>query len=598
MPSEQQNKIENVVELRRAEFVASIEKKLSEARRLFSLRDYASCADLVQEVLGADPQNSKAKALLDLSSIKLSKRKLYKKIAEDPPSHSTAAGPDLEDTQATPYVAGGPRDSRPASETLAPQPALPSSTLPSAITSEPQAAGGRSLLSGSKMALPQDSVREKTISALVDLLKNKDAQLDDWRSNRQARISPTNPSSLLQSDAATPPVTVEKPTALSGVVPPRTTDQPPALAPLKDAQLDDWTSNRQARISPTAPSPLVQSEAVTPMVTVEKPTALTGVIPPRATDQPPGLAPLEANSDFVPGSLDDLFDVASQQSAQPHHPRTQPPVTLANTKPQKDLHFPTARSFPGEPSEPKQRPPVDLRTQPKQPEVNRQPPSAVEPPKKEDRKVSESLQAVPPPPPSVPVIPPAPPARQLKPPPDIHIFDQITTPRPIGHQQEVGHRVEGPTEAKKDSELQAGAIAQIKKHLYQEEYDLCARELERIRDLFPKSPEIQTFVENTSKRLVDLQRLKKFELRARDLMASAVAFYQEGKREEALIAVREILRVNPNHVQAREFVGFVERHQGKGPKKQPAIQKVRTCRSCGSEIDGVSQFCYYCGKQL
>jgi hypothetical protein len=97
---------------------------------------------------------------------------------------------------------------------------------------------------------------------------------------------------------------------------------------------------------------------------------------------------------------------------------------------------------------------------------------------------------------------------------------------------------------------------------------------------------------------VELQRIKKFEMQARDLMASAVAFYQEGKREEALIAVREILRVNPNHVQAREFVNFVERHQGKDRKKQPSIQKVRACRSCGSEVDAVSQFCYHCGKRL
>jgi len=127
---------------------------------------------------------------------------------------------------------------------------------------------------------------------------------------------------------------------------------------------------------------------------------------------------------------------------------------------------------------------------------------------------------------------------------------------------------------------------------------LCARDLARIRELFPQNSEIQAFVENTSKRLVELQRIKKFEVQARDLMASAVVLYQEGKREEALVAVREILRVNPNHVQAREFVSFVERHQGKGRKKQPTIQKVRACRSCGSEVDAVSQFCYHCGKKL
>jgi hypothetical protein len=197
--------------------------------------------------------------------------------------------------------------------------------------------------------------------------------------------------------------------------------------------------------------------------------------------------------------------------------------------------------------------------------------------------------------PATPLSPPVPQVIQL---PDIRIFDQIAEPHPLGSQKEVERKIEQRSEELKNSEIQAGAIAQIKKYLYQEEYDLCARDLARIRDLFPQNPEIQSFVENTSKRLVELQRIKKFEVQARDLMASAVAFYQEGKREEALIAVREILRVNPNHVQAREFVSFVERHQGKDRKKQPTIQKVRACRSCGSEVDAVSQFCYHCGKRL
>ncbi len=113
MPSDPQNKAErpdnNVVALHRAEFVASIDKKLSEARRFFSLRDYAACAELVQEVLAADPQNSKAKALLELSSIKLSKRRLYKKIADpDPPG--SLPGPDLRATPSTPPPAIGPAD--------------------------------------------------------------------------------------------------------------------------------------------------------------------------------------------------------------------------------------------------------------------------------------------------------------------------------------------------------------------------------------------------------------------------------------------------------------------------------------------------------
>jgi hypothetical protein len=199
---------------------------------------------------------------------------------------------------------------------------------------------------------------------------------------------------------------------------------------------------------------------------------------------------------------------------------------------------------------------------------------------------------------SAPPSEPSPTTPRVVQPTDIRIFDQITAPRPLEYQKEVERNIERRSEEIKNSGLQAGAVAQIKKYLYQEEYDLCARDLAKIRDLFPQNPEIQAFVENTSKRLVELQRIKKFEVQAKDLMASAVAFYQEGKREEALIAVREILRVNPNHVQAREFVSFVERHQGKDKKKQPTIQKVRACRSCGSEVDAVSQFCCNCGKRL
>jgi len=182
--------------------------------------------------------------------------------------------------------------------------------------------------------------------------------------------------------------------------------------------------------------------------------------------------------------------------------------------------------------------------------------------------------------------------------PDVRIFDQITQPSPISSQGKADRRIEPQTEEPRELDSPASAIAQIKKYLYQEEYDLCTRDLARIRERFPRNAEIQAFVENTSKRLAELQRLKKFEVQARELMASAVAFYQEGKREESLIAVRDILRVNPNHVQAREFVGFVERHRGRGRGKQPPIRNVRTCRSCGSEVDAVSQFCYRCGKRL
>ena len=81
-------------------------------------------------------------------------------------------------------------------------------------------------------------------------------------------------------------------------------------------------------------------------------------------------------------------------------------------------------------------------------------------------------------------------------------------------------------------------------------------------------------------------------------MATAVTFYQEGKLEEALIAAGEVLRVIPNHVQAREFVSFVERRHSKEKKKGVSIENVRYCKACGTTVDAISQFCYHCGKRL
>jgi hypothetical protein len=72
----------NVVPIRSGEDGTETEQKLAAARRLFSLHEYRLCEQVVQEVLAVDPHNSKAKALLELTSIKLSKRKLYKKMVD------------------------------------------------------------------------------------------------------------------------------------------------------------------------------------------------------------------------------------------------------------------------------------------------------------------------------------------------------------------------------------------------------------------------------------------------------------------------------------------------------------------------------------
>jgi hypothetical protein len=560
MPSDPHNKAErpdsNVVALHRAELVAAIEKKLSEARRFFSLHDYGSCEELVQEVLAADPQNSKAKALLDLSSIKLSKRKLYKKIAEPQPHGSPPSGPPLGNT--TPSVAAGLPDSQPAVETSRAQPEpLPSppNSSSSVIEAPPRRRRG---LPESAAGSPQDSMRERTISALVDLLKNKETTVQDWKGERQARTGPPTP--------------------------------PPPSAPPREPLVPVTVEGPPSSFASVQPSQPVPHQ------------------PPPSTSQQPLAPALEANRDFLPGSLNELFEAEPVKPAPP--PRVEPPPPVAPTRvtPQKNVPAPAALSSPPESSTEKTKAPQATRpvtptATPRQPEVSLLPPPLVSQPpapKKETvKKPLESSPVTPPVPPPVPsAAPPSPPTPRVIQLPDVRIFDQITAPRPLGYQKEVERKIEQRSDEPKNSEIQAGAIAQIKKYLYQEEYDLCARDLARIRDLFPQNPEIQAFVENTSKRLVELQRIKKFEVQARDLMTSAVAFYQEGKREEALVAVREILRVNPNHVQAREFVSFVERHQGKDRKKQPSIQKVRACRSCGSEVDAVSQFCYHCGKRL
>ena len=68
--------------IRSGEDGTETERKLVAARRLFSLHEYRLCEQAVQEVLAIDAHNSKAKALLELTSIKLSKRKLYKKMVD------------------------------------------------------------------------------------------------------------------------------------------------------------------------------------------------------------------------------------------------------------------------------------------------------------------------------------------------------------------------------------------------------------------------------------------------------------------------------------------------------------------------------------
>src|SRR5258706_9425182 len=290
MPSDPQNKAErpdgNVVPLHRAELVASIERKLSEARRFFSLRDYGSCEELVQEVLAADPQNSRAKALLDLSSIKLSKRKLYKKIAE---AQSPAVLPGTPDFESNVSTAPDPPESQPALEVSRVQSDLVSS--PPVAASVTLSSRRRRGLPESSADLPQDTIRERTISALVDLLKNKEMTPQDWQGDTQARtVSPMPP--------------------------------PPSVPPSELAK------------------PLVdeQQSSFFPNVHVSQPGPFT-------SDQPrsPGLV---ANRDFLPGSLDELFEAAPVPLVTPPRGEPRPPIARTGVVPQKNVPATAAESSP------------------------------------------------------------------------------------------------------------------------------------------------------------------------------------------------------------------------------------------------------------
>src|SRR5262245_15437016 len=436
MSSDPQNRPDsNVVALHRAEFVASLEKKLADARRFFSLHDYASCAELVQEVLAADPQNSKAKALLDLSSIKLSKRKLYQKIADPQPQSSLTGSPELRKTAEAPHLSAGSGSPEPKLEPTsalpAPPPAMP---LPSsAIIEEPPRQGRRGGLP-EPSPVPQDSMRERTISALVDLLQSKGATLQDWKDDRQSRTA-----------------------------------------------------------KPTATLPLSSSETVAPIALPSEPV-------PSGKPRPPVLS---ANRDFLPGSLNDLFDPEPEEPTPLPRVEPQPPAAPASAALQQEASAPVALSSPpgrGAPNphsirleEPTPLPPVEP-----QPPV----PVSVAPQQEAPAPValSSRLDRGVPNPNSILLVPPAeshgqpkagvqvpaslplPPTRteelakprpdsaagaplmpasappNMVPPLDIRIFDQITPPRPVGHHEEVERKIEQRSEETKNLEIQSVAI--------------------------------------------------------------------------------------------------------------------------------------------
>ena len=525
--SQNPNRSDNIVSLNRHEFVAELEKKLVEARRLFSLQDYRASEELVMEVLAADPQNSKAKALHDLAALKLSKRKLYQKMV----APEDKASAELTSTPA-----------RPGSNTLSspveqPSPEDPIHAAPvessTAIVDPPTRRRRIPASEHSEASVPVDTMRERTIAAMVELLKEKGKPAAGWKEIREAALHSESSAQTLPSQET---------------------------EPLPAAKADE---NQKVSHQP-------QIEARAP-------------------------------NDFFSGSLEELFasekvpspDVMARlQTFSPTEPiasprvqRPSPPLKSQTREPERPNQVPASPSvldsqrtsieFPGF------LPPSRQAHTPSPASVNPESPIPRLP--EQASHLDKALGF-----PQAPVV-------QL---PDVRLFDQITQPVRVDLQGALEENVAQQLDEPRHSETKDVSIAQIKKYLYQGEYDLCGRELARIRDRFPQSCEIHSFFENTSKRLTELQRVKAFEQQAKELMASAVSFYQEGKFEEALIAAREILQVNPHHTQAKEFVSFVERRQSKERKREISIEKLRYCKACGTNVDAVSQFCFRCGKRL
>ncbi len=413
-----------VIPLGRHALVAEIEEKLLEARRFFSLHHYRDCERFVREVLKKDPQNSKAKALLDLTVIKLSAGK---------PLRRTEAPASPEPPAVSSSVSG-------AGEEIAPAVEGPAETAPANSSAREEAEEDRRSSTSSssvsrktspsldavspELSSQKDSLRERTISALVELFQSKEKSLANWRDPRFQEAEQ---------------------------------EQLPAEKPVAEVKLR--RGRREGKTAHPKPSPLVESAG--------------------------------------------------------------------------------------------------------------------------SQKASESL---PTPPEAVPSLPPRP------------KFPAPTPP--ANYQQLVARKFEERSEDLRKSEIKTVTIAQIKKYLYQEEYELCAQELENIRMLFPENEEIQIFVENTFRRLTELQRIKNLELQAKELMGRATRFYQEGKLPESLNTANEILRVLPNHQQAKDFVAFVNKRFEKERKKTVSGEKTRYCWYCGVAVDRISRFCFHCGQPL
>jgi hypothetical protein len=410
--------------------MADTEEMLAEARRLFSLHDYRSCEKVAREILRKDPQNSKAKALLDLVAIKLSSAKHTPKTAVPHSSEKSSEPAQDKDLRQQPLPETQDSEEKVASRIPIPEPEQElreSAGLAEGVDSSPREFPEAE--ASSEPMSQKDSLRERTISALVDLFQRKDLSLADWRDPR------------FQADGQ--------------------------LVAEKTQKAEQKARGKSKR------------------------------------------------------PLEDLAGEVRQPLT------TEPPVSLRGN--QESWSVPEKRNVLNENG--------DFAT-------------------------------------------------------------NLELPAKPSYQQLVARKFEERSEDLRKSEIKTISIAQIKKYLYQEEYELCAQELENIRTVFPDNSEIQVFVENTFRRLTELQRIKNLEHQSLELMSKATTLYQEGKLPEALNSANEALRLVPNHQQAKEFVAFVHKRIEKEKKKTSAGKNPRICWYCGVAVDSISRFCFHCGQRL
>jgi len=494
------------------------ERKLHEARRLFSIREFLACETLLLQILEREPLNPKAKALIELTAIKLHKRKLYKKLVEPRAGrslHQQSSLDESEETETSDHPNLSPRvDSSPTTALSSPQPQednLPETEAPSTDHD----------------ASPQktDTIRERTIAALVQLLKEKDKSLEDWRDPRfDSAAKATQKTEESSSETLSSPPSEEASRlaipwqSLESMGTPQSGSPPPSQV---DAALHDEDLAAAFRSGSEPQSSPEQNEPPAPVAKVSSLPSLDIVEEIRQLKHEP---PAEAEIASLPRE----DDKSSTPAVETMHSIVE--------------------------------------------EKGKQPPRPQEP---ADRVGSKVIRL-----------------------PQVSPFEQITSPKKVDYKSLVEKKLEERSEDLKNSEIKTVSIAQIKKYLYQEEYELCARQLESIQKLFPDSAEIQSFVANTSKRLSELQRVKSFEMLAKELMLSASFHYQQGKLPEALIATNEVLRVMPDHQQARQFAELIQKRLDKEKKKALSVEKVRYCWACGVAVDSVSQYCYHCGHRL